>query len=139
MRLRPFSHAFAFVALATFVFCSSAAGQDGLQLFHKMQAALGGAEKIASVRDYKQVVHADAWHIDAGPMGFVSKRVRFVRPSYLRVDQVGGEDTYVLYFDGSSGWGILPDKTVANLAGGELRFAKRYLKLKHLACRPRSE
>jgi hypothetical protein len=127
MRLKSFSHAVAVPALATFLFGSSPAGRDGLQLFHKMQTALGGAQKIASVHDYEQIVRAEAWHIDGRPMGVVRKRVRFVRPSYLRVDQVGREDTYALYFDGSSGWEILPDKTVANLAGGELRFAERYL------------
>lgn len=46
---------------------------------------------------------------------------------YLRLDQVGPGDTYVLYFDGTSGWEILPDKTVANLAGGELKFTRNYL------------
>lgn len=49
-------------------------------------------------------------------------------PNYLRLDQVGPGDTYVLYFDGTSGWEILPDKTVANLAAGELQFAQKYLR-----------
>jgi hypothetical protein len=98
-----------------------------LQLFHKMQRALGGAEKIASVRDFEQTVRADAWDYSGNPMGIVRKRVRFVRPSYLRVDQVGRGDTYVLYFDGTSGWEILPDGTVAELKGGELTFARNYL------------
>jgi hypothetical protein len=56
------------------------------------------------------------------------KRVRFIRPSYLRIDQVGPGDSYVLYFDGSAGWEILPDKPgVVDLAEGELRFAEGYL------------
>jgi len=58
-----------------------------------MQRALGGAEKIASVRDFEQTVRADAWDYSGNPMGVVHKRVRFVRPSYLRVDQVGRGDT----------------------------------------------
>lgn len=32
-----------------------------------------------------------------------------------------------LYFDGTKGWEILPDKRVLDLAGGELDFAKAYL------------
>src|SRR2546430_9904152 len=46
----------------------------------------------------------------------------------LRLDQVGPGDTYVLFFDGTSGWEILPDKTVADLTGGELQFAQDYLR-----------
>ena len=52
--------------------------------------------------------------------------VRYVRPNYLRIDQVGPGDTYVLYFDGSSGWEILPDHSFADLAGDELRFPRGY-------------
>jgi hypothetical protein len=115
------------LALGTFLPSSASLGQEALQLFHKMQTALGGADKIASVRDYEQTVHADAWDYGGTPMGVVRKRVRFVRPSYLRIDQVGQRDTYVLYFDGTSGWEILPDRTVADLKGGELTFAQNYL------------
>ena len=89
--------------------CPLAFPQDAMQLFRKMQAALGGADKIASIQDFEEIVRADAWHDDGRPMGVVRKRVRFIRPNYLRIDQVGREDTYVLYFDGSSGWEILPD------------------------------
>ncbi len=115
------------IVLFAFVSCSQSSGQDALQLFHKMQTALGGAEKIASIRDFEQTVHANAWDYSGNPMGVVRKRVRFVRPNYLRVDQMGRSDTYVLYFDGTSGWEILPDGTVAELKGGELTFARNYL------------
>ena len=107
--------------------CLSAFPQDAIALFHKMQTALGGADKIASIQDFEEIVRADAGHADGRPMGVVRKRVRFIRPNYLRVDQVGREDTYVLYFDGSSGWEILPDGRVAGLVGEELKFAKHYL------------
>jgi hypothetical protein len=93
-----------------------------------MQTALGGPEKIASVRDFEESVRADAWYSDGRPLGEVRKRTRWITPNYLRLDQVGPGDTYVLYFDGTSGWEILPDKTVANLAGGELKFAQNYLR-----------
>jgi hypothetical protein len=107
--------------------CPSAFPQDAMQLFRKMQAALGGADKIASIQDFEEIVRADAWHDDGRPMGVVRKRVRFIRPNYLRIDQLGREDTYVLYFDGSSGWEILPDGSVADLVGAELKFAEHYL------------
>jgi len=115
------------VALLTLLFCSASSGQDALQLLRKMQTALGGAEKIASVRDFEESVRADAWYSDGRPLGKVRKRTRWIRPNHLRLDQVGPGDTYVLYFDGTSGWEILPDKTVANLEGGELQFAQNYL------------
>jgi hypothetical protein len=118
---------FVFIFLATILFCSALSGQDALQLFHKMQAALGGAEKIAAVRDFEESVRADAWYSDGRPLGEVHKRTRWIRPNYLRLDQVGPGDTYVLYYDGQSGWEILPDKTVASLAGGELKFGQNYL------------
>jgi len=101
-------------------------GQDGLGLFHKMQTAIGGADRIASIRDFEECVHADSWDDDGKPHGTVFKRVRFVRPRYLRIDQVGPGDSYVLYFDGSAGWEILPGKPLVDLAGRELRFAQGY-------------
>jgi hypothetical protein len=115
------------VALFALLFCSSSSGQDALQLFHKMQTALGGAEKIASVRDFEESVRAQAWHNDGRSMGEVRKRTRWIRPNILRLDQVGAEDTYVLYFDGTSGWEILPDKPLANLDAGDLKFAHNYV------------
>jgi len=115
------------IALATLSLFSKAWGQDALQLFHKMQTALGGADKIAAVRDFEESVRADAWYSDGRPLGEVRKRTRWIRPNYLRLDHVGPTDTYVLYFDGTAGWEILPDKTMADLAGSELRFARNYL------------
>lgn len=55
-------------------------------------------------------------------------------PAYLRIDQIGPASTYVLLFDGASGWEILPDRASPDrtkggpidLAGAELRFARDY-------------
>jgi hypothetical protein len=105
--------------------------QDGLRLFHKMQTALGGAEKIASIRDFEECVRAETWDNEGKAHGIVRKRVRLIRPNYLCLDQVGPGDTYVIYFDGTSGWEILPDKTVADLTGGELRFGPMTNKANH--------
>jgi hypothetical protein len=121
-------HFAASAALLTLLLCSPSSGQDALQLFHKMQTALGGAGKIATVRDFEESVRAEAWYSNGQPLGAVRKRTRWIRPNYLRLDQVGPTDTYVLYFDGTSGWEILPDRTVANLAGGELKMAQNYLR-----------
>jgi hypothetical protein len=111
------------------VLCPLRAGQDsGLDLFHRMQQALGRADKIAAMHDLDWTVRAGTFDHEGKPIGQVTKRTRWIRPDYLRLDQVGPGDTYVLYFDGRSGWEILPDKPgVMELAGGELEFAKGYL------------
>jgi hypothetical protein len=113
---------------------------DGLRLLHGMQEALGGAKRIAAVRDFEEIIRAEARDSNGAPLGEVRKRTRWIRtPSVLRLDQIGPRGTYVLYFDGASGsgWEILPDlqgadrfKTTGQpteLAGGELEFARRYL------------
>jgi hypothetical protein len=115
-------------ALALFL-CSPVFAQDGIELLHRMQQALGGADKIASVRDLDELVHAQTWHEDGSARGDVRKRTRWISPSCLRLDQVGQDNnTYVLYFYGSSGWEIVPDKSgVVELTGDELKFAEQYL------------
>ena len=103
---------------------------DGRALFQKMQQALGGADRIAAVEDYEEYVRAESWNGNTGrSMGEVRKRTRWVRPDYLRIDQVGPGSTYVLYFDGTAGWEILPGtgKAIA-LEGGELEFARGYVR-----------
>jgi hypothetical protein len=94
-----------------------------------MQDALGGAEKIAAVRDYEQQVRAESWNGNTGrSIGEVVKRTRWVRPNLLRVDQEGPGSTYVLYFDGASGWEIIPGtQRVVEVAGDELAFARGYV------------
>src|SRR5262245_56517226 len=119
-------------ALLSVVLARPRAGQEqgGRALFLKMQNALGGAERIAAVHDYEEHVRAESWNGNTGrSMGAVQKRTRWVRPSYLRLDQVGPGSTYVLYFDGTAGWEILPgtDKAIA-LEGGELEFARGYVR-----------
>jgi hypothetical protein len=113
---------------------------EGLQLLHKLQDALGGATRIAAIRDYEETIRAQAWDSAGNALGDVRKRTRWMKtPNVIRLDQRGPRGTYVLYFDGGSGagWEILPDLTGSdpyrttgnpiNLAGGELQFAKGYL------------
>lgn len=119
---------------------ASRSTQDGLRLLHKMQDALGGAERIAAVHDLEETIRAEAWDSNGTSLGEVRKRTRWMRsPNVLRLDQVGPRGTYVLFFDGgtTAGWELLPDVTgpdpyktsgkVVALAGGELEFAKGYL------------
>jgi hypothetical protein len=105
------------------------AGQStGTELLQKMQSALGGADKIEAIRDLDWTVQADTFGRDGKLIGHVTKRTRWIRPNYLRLDQLGPGDTYMLYFDGVSGWEILPGRTKpVELAGGELEFAQKYL------------
>ena len=113
---------------------------DGLRLLHKMQGALGGADKIAAIRDYEETIRGDTWLPDGSPLGHVRKRTRWIkRANVVRLDQIGPRDTYVLYFDGKSGtgWEILPDRIGPDalrtdgkaipLIGGEMKFAQSYL------------
>jgi len=110
--------------------CSSVSSQDGLPLFRKMQDALGGANRIAAIRDYEEFITAESWNGNTGQsIGEVRKRTRYIRPNHLRIDQVGPGSTYVLYFDGTKGWEILPgSKEVVELKGGELEFARGILR-----------
>jgi hypothetical protein len=138
----------AFVILSAFFLglCGSAqsppqpSSKDGLRLLHKMQNALGGANKIAAIHDYEETLRAEVWNSAGVAMGEVRKRTRWMRsPNLLRLDQIGPRDTYVVYFDGGSGsgWEMLPDlkntdkfKTTGEaieLVGGELKFAQGYL------------
>src|SRR5206468_8433817 len=55
--------------------------QDGLQLFHKMQTALGGEEKMASIRDFEECVRAETWDNEGKARTHASK-TRLVVISY---------------------------------------------------------
>ncbi len=107
----------------------SAPSGDARALLHRLQDAVGGADKIAAIADFDQTVTGVSFDGRTGQrLGEVRKRVRWIKPNLLRLDQVGPGDTYVLYFDGTSGWEILPDGSVHDLSGGELRFAQGYLR-----------
>lgn len=134
MRTKPIVASFIlgslFLSASVFSRDSSVSSPEGLRLFHKMQEALGGADKIAAIRDCEQQVRAESWNGNTGQsIGEVIKRTRWVRPTDLRVDQVGPGSTYVLYFNGTSGWEILPGtRAVIDLSGGELTFAQKYIR-----------
>src|SRR4029078_9106911 len=99
-------------ALASLFFGSSASSQDGLPLFRRMKDALGGANRIAAIRDFEQEVRAESWNGNTGQsIGEVRKRTRWIRPNYLRIDQVGPGSPSVLYCDGLRGWVVLAAPT----------------------------
>jgi len=121
----------AFLFLGAYIIDSSASAQEALELLHKMQTALGGAKDIAAISDYEEIQSATTFNRDGKALGKVIKRTRWIRPNLLRLDQVGPGDAYVLYFDGTAGWEILPtqnEKRVITLTGGELEFARKYLR-----------
>jgi hypothetical protein len=97
--------AVAIVLLAGFL---ASAQDSGLVLLHKMQRALGGSDKIAAIHDLDWTVRAKTFDHNGRPIGSVTKRTRWIRPNYLRLDQVGPGDTYVLYFEGTRGWESCP-------------------------------
>lgn len=95
-------------------------------LLRRMQDALGGSDRLAAVTDIDQHITADAWDDRGRHLGQVVKRIRWVAPGHLRMDQVGPGNTFVLYFDGTAGWEILPGGVAAiPLSDGELRFAQK--------------
>jgi hypothetical protein len=58
-----------------------------------MQAALGGADKLAAANDFEETVKAQIWNNAGTPTGEVWKRVRWMRsPNILRLDQYGPHD-----------------------------------------------
>lgn len=129
MNQRRSRYCFLSITLALAAACAPVLAQDGVALLHKMQQALGGADKIAAIRGVDETVSAQTFTAQGASTGAtVRKRMRWIRPNILRLDQLGPGDTYVLYFDGKGGWEILPDKTYAVLADSELQFAKDYLR-----------
>src|SRR5579864_8591745 len=77
-----------------------ASERDGLQLLHRLQSALGGAQRLASIHDFEETIDAQAWDANGAALGEVRKRTRWMRtPPVVRLDQRGPRGTYVLYFD----------------------------------------
>src|SRR5262245_24187299 len=129
-----------FAAGVTVLASQASRPDEGAKLLGKLQNALGGAKQIAAIRDYEEVIRAEAFDSKGGSLGQVRKRTRWMRsPNVVRLDQFGMRGTYVLFFDGDAGtgWEIPPDvagtdpyKTDGKpvpLKGGELKFAKGYL------------
>jgi hypothetical protein len=87
MRFRFYAKAF--LIGFTLLICRPAFTQDALQLFHKMQAALGGADKIAGIHDFENIVRAGAWRDGGRYMGVLRKRVRLSGQTIFATDPFG--------------------------------------------------
>jgi hypothetical protein len=98
--------------------------QDPLQLLHRMQEALGGAEKLAAIRDYQWSIVGKSFGPGGQDLGEGTRTIRLVRPNHFRFDQVIPMGEVKMYFDGTQGWEITPDHGYQELTGGELEFAK---------------
>jgi hypothetical protein len=73
-----FDHRVAVLVVASFLaaFASSQTSRstrEGLALLHKLQDALGGAERIAAVRDFEETIRAQAWDASGASLGEVLK------------------------------------------------------------------
>ena len=74
----------------------------GGQLLARVQQAVGGADKLAAVKD---MLEEAEFHVDPTVSGANMKRTdKWVAPSYSREDTQGPFGTIVLYADGQTGW-----------------------------------
>lgn len=79
----------------------------GKALLERAQQAMGGADKLAAVKDFVMSAEMD---LQGGPMGAMKiKQVnRWIAPGTFRQDQTLPMGTIVAYSDGKSGWLALP-------------------------------
>jgi zinc protease len=91
-----------------------ASAQRGKEMLDKMQAALGGAAKLESVKDVQY--HAEV-AIQAGGAGMKAKQTNsFVKPATMRQDIELPFAKQSVFFGGESGWLATPQGT-QNLPG----------------------
>jgi zinc protease len=80
----------------------AAGAEEGKQLFERVQQAVGGAEKLAAVKDMVEVAE---FHRDPSAPGVDMKRTdKWVAPSYLREDTQMPFGVVSLYTDGKTAW-----------------------------------
>lgn len=107
-----------------FALRSWSANGDGLSLLRKMQAALGGVDRLAGVHDLEWRVIAKTWDATGVAGGDVSRRIRWRQPGFYRKDQQGSYGTVIEFFDGTGGWEILPARGFTKLSGNELEIVR---------------
>jgi zinc protease len=74
----------------------------GKQLLERVQQAVGGADKLAAVKDMLEVAE---FHVDKSMGGATMRRVdRWLAPSYFREDTTLPFGTVSIYGDGKTGW-----------------------------------
>jgi zinc protease len=110
----------------------------GSDLLKKMVAALGGADKIAAIKDYVQGVDLEI----QGPQGPMQAKqtTKWMAPQTIRQDLVLPMGTMSNFYDGKSGW-IKTPQGEAPLAGPILKqrqhqLFRNLLNLSKLASKP---
>ncbi len=94
---------------------ANAAGKDrARQLLARAQQAMGGADKLAAIKDLTQSVEM-AMDATAGGMK-IKQRNRYVAPGYFRQDQELPIGKMSAYTDGKTGWLITPQGRMAMTA-----------------------
>jgi zinc protease len=83
-----------------------AAAEHGRALLKRAQQVMGGAEKLASVKDV--VESADMTMTPAGGGMKMKQRISWLAPGILRQDQILPIGTIVAYSDGKTGWLSMP-------------------------------
>jgi len=95
--------------------------QAGKHLLARAQEAVGGADKIAAVKDYNESAR---FQLDPSvPQGggmLINETVRWVAPTYLRQESVMPGGKVTAYCDGKAGWMIAPQGQ-RTLTGAQLK------------------
>ena len=98
--------------------------KEGMALLRRMQAALGGVERLVAVRDVDWNAAVKTWKASGAPGPNATRRIRWIRPNILRKDQHIGDAAISYFFDGTGGWEIVPDRGLMELKGRELEFVR---------------
>jgi hypothetical protein len=84
----------------------AAGAEKGKQLLERVRQAVGGAAKLAAVKDMVEVAQ---FHMDPSARGTDMKRIdKWVAPSYFREDTQLPFGAISLYADGKTGWMASP-------------------------------
>jgi hypothetical protein len=83
--------------------------QDGIRLLHRAQDAMGGAERLAAVKDTTHVMEIT---LEPAAGGYrLTQTSRYITPSHFRQDQETPFGRIVVYSDGETGWMATPQGT----------------------------
>ena len=86
-----------------------AAGQRARALLARAQQAVGGADKLAAVKDSAEEASYQLESVAGGTL--VARTDRWIGPGYLRQDSSSPVGKISVYTDGSSGWIATPQGT----------------------------
>lgn len=103
----------------------STGDRDALPLLRKMQTALGGSDRLASVRHLDWTVIAKTWNASGVAAPDTTRRIRWIRPNIFRKDQRAGKLFIIEFFDGTGGWEVVPDAGFLELKGRELEIVRK--------------